>query len=299
MWLYFICLTVIIVSLLIIAVIVVRKFPQLTLINTGVIPKERNLVRKREIMDQRVQRAVQRWLGKILQILRPPALRLRDTFRRQVKKLLTIDRQFRNERRLKPQEKKTLIEKLRQETFRLIEAEKFGEAEKKLIEILALDELNESVYRDLGELYMNTKRWDRAKDIYSFLAKLLVKRYCGQSVSEAKGIPMPRFEAFSDDCPASAAEHAAIAKQFANFGLVCQERGEFSAARSGFETAAAFELSNPKHLDSLVEACIMEGDKAKARSALEKLRIANPENNKLEVLQMRIEALVEDEELEE
>jgi tetratricopeptide (TPR) repeat protein len=293
MWLYSISLIIIIICLSVIAVIIFNKFSQLILINTEAIPKERDLARKRKIMEQRIQRIAQHWLKTIKQLTTPAIDRLRDFFRQQVKKLQFIDQQFRNEKISTPEQKKEVIEKLRQESSKLLEAKKFDEVEKKLIEILSLDELNEAAYLDLGEIYLQTRRWNLAKETYAFLAKLLVKKYCGLAVGETEGVPMPQLEACLTDCSASAAEHALIAKQFFNFGLVCLERGEYFAARSGFETAAVFEPANPKHLDFLVEACIMEGDKVKAGNAWEKLRAVNPENNKLIALRARIDDLPE------
>jgi len=299
MWFYIIFASIAAVSLVGIGVIIGRKFPQLTLIDTEAIPKEQNLARKREIMDERVRRAAQRWSGGIMGFLTPLAVRVRDVFRRQVKKLLTIDRQFRNEKVLPPEKKEIQTDKLQGDAEKLIEAEKFGEAEKKLIEVLALDEMNEDVYRDLGKLYTDTKRWDRARDTFSFLVKLLIKRHCGQSVSDSKGVPVPRFEAFSEECPAEKSAHADIAKQYANFAEACSAAEDFASARAGLEHAVSFEPANPRHLDSLVEACIMDGDKDRAVGSLERLQTVNPENKKLDSLQGRIAEMAGEEEAEE
>ncbi len=294
---YFVCLGIIIACLVTIAAIIGSKFPQLILINTEVIPKERDLARKRQIMDERVRRAAKKWSGGILSFLTPLGVKVRDAFRRQVKKLLTIDRQFRNEKILPENKKISQADRLREDATKLIQAEKYGEAEKKLIEVVALDEMNEDVYRDLGNLYLEIKRWDRARDIYAFLVKLLVKKYCKQAVSELKGVPVPRFEAFADSCPAGKAAHTDIAKQYANFAEACSEVEDFVSARVGLEYAVSFEPANPRHLDSLVEACIIEGDKERAMGSLERLRTANPENKKLDSLQKRIDEIsVEEEE---
>jgi len=295
---YLICFGIIIVCLIAIAVIIGSKFSQLILINTEAIPKERDLVRKREIMDERVRRAAKKWSGGILSFLSPVGVKIRDAFRRQVKKLLTIDRQFKNEKVLPEEKKLSKSEKLNTDADKLIEDEKFGEAEKKLIEALALDEMNEDIYRKLGNLYLETKRWDRARDTYAFLVKLLVKNNCKQSVSELKGVPVPRFEAFSDECKAGKSAHADIAKQYALFAEACSEAEDFASARAGLEHAVSFEPANPRHLDSLVEACIIEGDKERAVGNLERLRATNPENKKLDSLQKRIDKMTADEEEE-
>ncbi len=282
---------VIILSLGGIALIIVRKFPQLTLIDTDAIPKEQNLARKKAIMDERVRRAAEQWSKGAIGAVTPAAVGVRDSFRRFFKRLLTIDRQFAISRPVDPDKGRNRAEKTRAEAAKLIDDNKFGEAEKKLISVLAFDELNDGVYRDLGDLYTRIKRYDRARDTYAFLVKILIKRHCGQQTSDSKGVPVPRFEAFSEDCPAGREAHADIAKQYDNFGLASQSAEDLASARAGFDHAASFEPGNPKHLDLLVEACIMDGVKDRALAAWERLREVNPDNKKLNPLRKRIEKM--------
>jgi len=91
---YVIPAAIIVLSLGAIAMIVVRKFAQLTLIDTESIPKEQNLARKKEIMDERVRRAAEKWSKGAVKIVAPGAVRVRDSFRRFFKRLTTIERQF-------------------------------------------------------------------------------------------------------------------------------------------------------------------------------------------------------------
>jgi Flp pilus assembly protein TadD len=295
---YVIPAAVIILSLGGIALIVVRKFPQITLIDTEAIPKEQNLARKRAIMDERVRRAAEQWSKGAIKAVAPGATKVQDSFRKFFKRLITIDRQFAMSKPVDPDKGRSRSEKSRAEAKKLIEEDKFGEAEKKLISVLAFDELNDGVYRDLGDLYMRIKRYDRARDTYAFLTKILVKRFCGHPTSDSKGVPIPRFEAFADDCPAGRDAHADIARQYSNFGLACMEAENFAIARQGFDHAASFEPGNPKHLDLLVEACIMDGVKDRALAAWERLREVNPDNKKLDPLRKKIEKM-ESEEREE
>jgi tetratricopeptide (TPR) repeat protein len=288
---YVLPLAVIIISLGVIALIVVRKFPQLSLIDTEAIPKEKNIARKKEIIDERVRRAAEQWSKGALKAVSPAAVSVRDSFRRFFKRLLTMDRQFAMSKPVDPDKGHDRAEKVRAEAKRLVDENKFGEAEKKLISVLAFDELNDGVYRDLGDLYMRIKRYDRARDTYAFLVKVLIKRKCGQQASESKGVPVPRFEAFAEDCPAGKEAHADIAKQYVNFGLASQGVEDFASARAGFDHAASFEPGNPKHLDLLVEACIMDEVKDRALAAWERLREVNPDNKKLNPLRKKIEKM--------
>ena len=47
------------------------------------------------------------------------------------------------------------------------------------------------------------------------------------------------------------------------------------------------EPANPKYLDFLFHACILVGDKRKAGAVLAQLKEANPENQKLEELEVK------------
>jgi len=288
---YVIPAAVIILSLGAIVMIVVRKFAQLTLIDTESIPKEQNLARKKEIMDERVRRAAEKWSKGAVKIMSPGAVRVRDSFRKFFKRLTTIERQFAMSKPVDPDKGRSKAEKTRAEAAKLMEENKFGEAEKILISVLAFDELNDGVYRDLGDLYMRIKRYDRARETFAFLVKVLIRRSCGQQTSDSKGVPVPRFEAFAEDCPAGREAHADIAKQYVNFGLASMEVEDFASAREGFDHATAFDPGNPKHLDLLVEACIMDGVKDRALAAWERLRAVNPDNKKLDPLRKRIERM--------
>ena len=284
-------LAIIVVCAGIMVLIFVRKFPQLTLIETESLPQVQNSARKKQIMDERVRRSARRFIVGTSRLLSPLTVRLRNAFRRLVHCLTALDRQLRDEQPLDPEQRRDRIARLRRSAADLSKQEKFGEAEKKLIEVLTFDEMNEGVYRDLGELYLQTKRWDHARETYAFLIRVLIRRLCGQSVTESHGVPVPRRGSFAETCTAGASEHAEIAREFANFSHICGAVDDWGAAKVGLETSLSFEPSNPKYLDLLVGACIMDGDKDRAVAALERLRAVNPQNKKLEVLQERVLAL--------
>lgn len=293
MWFYLLFGAAFVGSVIALAFIVARKFPQLTLIDADSLPVERDRKRKKEIIGTRVHRIAQDRWKRAAAAVAPSLIRVRDVFRRQFKKLLTIDRQFRNERLLggAGKGKDALVAKLLRKAERFAESGKHGEAEKTYIEALSVDERNKDAYLGLGGLCMAQKRYHRARETFAFLAKMTVKEACGQPSSDVKGVPVPRWEAFAGSCPASAAAHAEIAKRFGQFAEACQGDGDMTAARTAIETAVAFEPSNPRYLDLLVEACILEGDQDRANEALERLHAANPENAKVEAFAERIKGL--------
>ena len=292
MWLYLPFGALLAGSLVGIVVIASRKFPQLTLIDTESLPQERDRKRKKEIVAQRVHRMAHAKWKRTAEAFAVPLVSVRDSFRRQFKKLQTLDRQFRNERLLKKGDSRAaIVEKLVGQAEKLREKGKYGEAEKKYIEALSVDERSREAYIGLGELCMLRKRYHRARETFAFLARMSVKAACGQTVADMKGVPMPRHEAFAESCKASSSDHAEVAERYLELSTACQADGDTVAARMAIKTAVMFEPSTPRYLDLLVEACILEGDQERAYEALAELREANPENAKVEVYGERIAAL--------
>src|SRR3989339_290314 len=78
------------------------------------------------------------------------------------------------------------------------------------------------------------------------------------------------------------------ANRFAKLAELLESMNEYETGLVAIEQAIELEPSNPKYLDMLTELCIMSGEKEKAKEAYEKLRMSNPENNKLDSFKERI-----------
>ncbi|MFC1703071.1 hypothetical protein ACFLZO_01255, partial [Patescibacteria group bacterium] len=72
-------------------VIVGRKLPQLTLIDTDILPKERETKRKKEILQRRVDRHTNAWWQRTLDRIVPHVWRIRNGFRAMYGKMLVLD----------------------------------------------------------------------------------------------------------------------------------------------------------------------------------------------------------------
>ena len=95
----------------------------------------------------------------------------------------------------------------------------------------------------------------------------------------------------AEDCPESAEVHAEAAKNYAKYGETFEVKDDIAGARLAYEQAVRYEASNPRYLDLLVEACILEGDQERALDVLRTLEEVNSENQKLESLQERIKEM--------
>jgi tetratricopeptide (TPR) repeat protein len=272
--------------------IVVRKFPQLTLINTSVLPKERETRKKKEIIHDRVGRLAAEGWKNFLARVRPVLKGTQTWFRRQYTKVLVLDYKYQaakpEKRELPASDLRAIVDRLEDEASDLVKAGKAPEAEKKYVEIIRIDPKNLTAYRGLGELYLEAKNYAQAKETFEFLVKMSVKECCVAH----KGRASRRPEADEPGtCPASPAVQAEIAKNYFSLSNACRLAGDLTGARLALESALSHEPANPKHLDLLIETCILEGDKERALAVFGKLKEVNPENQKLGALYERVMSL--------
>jgi tetratricopeptide (TPR) repeat protein len=281
---YAVATAVIVACLVGIAAVVVRKFPQLSLIDTSALPLERDARKKKAIINDRASRMTAAFGRRIAATLTRGFERLRERFRSAYRKVLALERQYRKEKPVPAAQADAKIAVLAADAERLRKAGEYGDAEKRYIEILSIDRKNADAYWGLGGLYSDAKRYDQAKETFAYLVRMIRKdSRClhGEDGSAVEGRP----------CAAGSSAHADIAAGWLESGLAAIAAGNRAEARIALERAAAFEPANPRHLDLLLDACILEGDKSRASEVFAQLKAANPENNKLDSFAERIASI--------
>ncbi|MFA6603703.1 MAG: tetratricopeptide repeat protein [Patescibacteria group bacterium] len=285
---YLVAFSIVIGSLLGVAVILARKFPQLTLIDTATLPKERENKKKKEIIHERVGRmSIDSW-RRFCDRVGPFFGRIRAGFRAQYRRLLQLEKKFQEPATVPPTptvaEVRESAAQLIAEASELLVLGKTPEAEKKYLEAIKLDQRNAEAYRGLGQIYLEAKNYSQAKETFEFLVRLSVKDQSAHGHAadhHRRTVP----------CSAPPAVQAEIAKSYFDLSNACRAMGDVAGAREALEGAVAHEPANPKHLDLLIEACILVGDKGRAMEVFGQLKAANPDNQKLQSLYDRIAAM--------
>lgn len=231
--------------------VIARKFGQLALIDVESIPLERDAKKKKEIVHARIDRIAAAWLKRLAGFFRPMAERTRAAFRRMYRRALILERQLEHSEPVLRAEIRARVNDLLAQGAALAESGDMAGAERRYIDAVALDARNLEAYRGLAEIYLATRQYAEARETIQFLLKIV---RAGRE----------------------------RAKDFLNLGLACQALGDQKAAHDAFGEAVAREPLNPKYLDLLLEACILEGNKGQALEVFELLKSANPENQKLE-----------------
>lgn len=288
MFFYVVFLVIILACVAKIAIIVIGKFRNLTIIDIEAIPAERDAKRKNELMQERLSRKTEEWGKKVAAKFGERFDVVREVFRRQYRKVLDLERQMRKEHFTTPAQRRERAGVLIASANAFLKETKTGEAEQKFIEAAAFSPRMPEPYRGLAALYLETKRYEQAKETLAYLTKILVKENrC------IHGVGTRSFSAEENPraCPASSASHADLAGRFLDLATACEALGDRSGAVESYERAVAVEPANPRHLDLLLDACILVGDRARAEELFVQLEKVNPENMKLFEFSERIEAL--------
>lgn len=284
MWFYLIFSIVSLIALIVIFVVFARLAPRTSLIDTENVPEERATQKKKEIINERFNRALRAQFERAKDKIAPLFSRIHEWGKGLFQHLLNIERRL--ERRVREQKDlRAYVEELMVKATAAMEAGDTGEAEKKLVEVISIDAKHESAYRMLGDLYLDNRQLQEAWEVLTFLLKLTLRNACGPAFVHAdtgiRNATPVTAQKLAQTCTAEVVERTEIAKQYARLGEVAQSITKGSEALAAFEHAVAFEPANPRYLDLLIEACILEKQKKRAKEVLASLREVNPENQKL------------------
>jgi tetratricopeptide (TPR) repeat protein len=268
------------------AVVVWRKLPQLASIRTEAIPKHQQQTRKQEILDKRLQQK----LGSAeAAVVRTFAKLFRGTWRglqSLVQRLHELEREYR--RKVITQQSIEDPEVLRSrlatslaDAQRAMVAEDYVRAEKLYVDTVALDPKNVEAYIGLADVAMAKKDYTNAREALQFVLKL-------QQGSDSAYTRLGRIATVEGNLTEAEADYlksvslnATTATAQFELANVEVKLGNVEKAQIAFQEAVKLEPSNPKYLDALLAFALQHAKKDLARETLERLREANPENQKL------------------
>ncbi len=295
-------LSLILMSMGVIAVIVVRKFPQLSVLDVENIPQVKEEKKKTEILKRRVEtRAVES--KKIWAIRWKPVLAELKGWQLAFRKYVgRVERRIRHAATSVPGVKKAappISTPADADQARILLGDASAAlgrgdlegAEKKYIGVIRLDAKNKEAYRGLGDVYVKQGHANEAKETYAFLTQLdpaddavLLKL---SALAEDEG----NLEDAVDYLQRAVLLNDNVSNRFAKLAELLSALGQYPTALEAAIQAADLEPQNPKYLDLLAELAILSGDKEVAREAAASLRMVNPENHRLAVLKDTIEKM--------
>lgn len=308
MFFNFIPLLLIIACIVGIMIIVARKFPQLTSLDVGTLPKVQQAEIKKKLELQRFLRVMAR-VGMWVRTVNGPIKGIwkisQNKFRAHISQLQAKYEKIVEEAEAKKVRLKNVtdmapdtaavtvgigkIEEWLSKAEEYFDRNELKDAEQCFIEALKFDEKNVEAYRGLGRVYLDLERYKEAVAIFKFLLKLapqddrafnrLAMAYIGQNKYEDAVKALEKAVDINDT----------LAIRFFDLGWLYQEIERPAAALRNFHKAAELEPGNPKYLDQLLEISIIIGDRQLAMETYERLEAVNPDNQKLPEFRERIE----------
>ncbi|OGL88444.1 hypothetical protein A3I42_04170 [Candidatus Uhrbacteria bacterium RIFCSPLOWO2_02_FULL_49_11] len=245
--------------------LVVRKFPVLSLLNVHDVKEEAERRVKRTILEQRMHRKLSHTIRASLQKIRPFLLWARQKLGSVKEWARALEARY---QQTLEEERQRAVPQMPQSAEELIdEGKKQWErgdgagAEKTILQAIALNPRSVPAYKALARLYASRREYDHVRELDEFILKLDPHQ----------------------------------ADVYADLGAALIARGESALALDALEKAVMIEEENPKYLDQLLELAILRKKKSLAKETLVKLQEVNPENEKIPVLVGRVQELPEKE----
>ncbi|MEK7546470.1 MAG: tetratricopeptide repeat protein [Patescibacteria group bacterium] len=274
--------------------VLVKKFPQLKLIDLSTMAKERHAEVKSRIMKDRFDRSLGALAGKTATVTAKASGRVKGLYERAYGSLKRMEAKMDHGAKSSAKSAPASDAAADFEDAQRARADgRYDDSERMYIELLKHDAKHVDAYRGLAELYIDQKLYDQAAETLEFLLRLTGDddRALGRlgQVEASRG----NFQE-AEARYLRSIELAANATSYrADLGRVYLAAGEARKAQEQFRTALQAEPHNPKYLDYFLEASILVGDPDSAREALGALSEVNPENAKLADFRGRIEAMPE------
>jgi tetratricopeptide (TPR) repeat protein len=288
----------IVIALAIIITIVARRLPQLSLLDVESLPEVKEEKKKDEIIRKKAISKIAETKEKRQKKLAPFFERLRvwrENFMNYLNRLeKTIVSESKSKKAINqakldvsPEEMRAIV---RGGDYHLERGE-LEAAEQKYIEAIKLDAKNVDAYYGLGNVYMRTDHLAEAEETFKFLLRLQPNNCMAVDklgeLAERKGDTQKAIEYYSkcvlmDDAKAS---------RYAKIAELMLSAGAPDTACEAARQAVDIEPQNPKYLDLFIESSIISGNKKLAEDGFQRLRMVNPENQKLSSFLDRIETM--------
>ena len=271
-------------------VIIFRHLSDLRNLDLTTISEEQQRQAKAKIIKTKLNRQGDKIKGKLSDFFVPKSEALAGRFNRLKEKAVALEKKYYSDlvnKNRKHQSVKEIFEEV--EVF--LNKEEFKEAEKKLIEIIARDKKNSLAYEKLGDLYVVTKSYDQAEEIFKYLLKLKHAEVMGVDKINYHGGKNAKGTESEIDFLTALNIDPKIASYYDDLAQIYEINQKYDQAVDCALKAVSIEPNSPKYLDRLIGFAIKVGDKTLAAKTFNHLQKINPENGKLAELHESIEKI--------
>ncbi|MCR4278722.1 MAG: hypothetical protein NUV81_02330 [bacterium] len=283
-----------VVAFVLLFVIIFRHWKEIRLLDPGSIQDEQVRKKQKQILENRFERVKTSTIHPIRSVFLKIILVIKKTFHAGYIKLIRIDRLYKQAKspfaNMGPSDEdrmKALLDEARS----LTRNEKWGDAERRFLEVLTIDQRSADAYKGLAGLYLKQKMYSQAKETYEFLRKggnADDVVFAGLAeIAENEGNEKRAEEMLNKALemrPKLAHRHA----ELASFLLRKKRPAE---AWGSIEEAVKLEPGSVRFLEQSLEIAIQNEDVAHAQKKYDALRFLQKDRKALQIWKDRLEAL--------
>jgi tetratricopeptide (TPR) repeat protein len=262
---YNIWLLIVLILIVIILFIIIRRFPSLAILDVDNIPKEKEAKIKEEISRKRIKRKFS-FFSKHFASFVDFVNKIFDSFWFKLKKIKEEKEQERENARLFKISPKDKIDILFSQADDLIKNEKWDEAEKKLLDVISIDDKNFKAFLNLANVYQSQEKWEEAKQTLLYTLKL-------SEISDEEN------------------NNDNLANLNYSLALINKKLNDLDSSFENISEALKINFNNPRYLDLMLDLCIIKKKKELANNFLSKIKKINPENNNISEWEEKIASL--------
>jgi len=274
--------------------LILRHWSEIRLLNPGSIKEEQERQKRDILVAQRFSRIQSDKLAPVKYLFQQSVFQTKKAFHQAYLRLVRLDRVYQQAKRpfakAAPSEQER-IKVLLDEARSLARDLKWGEAEKRYLEALLLDNRNVDAYKGIGTLYLKQKMYPQAKETFEYLVK--VKRADDASYAALADIADAEKETGKAEemrlkavelRPRLACRHAELARHYA-------ERSDFAKAWPSAKRASDLEPKSAKYCELALECALVLGDWNEAKRRYDKLRLLSEDYPRLQQFRERIDKI--------
>ncbi len=283
-----------VVSLASVLVILLRHWKEIRLLDPESIQDEQIRKKQKAILEKRFERVKTSSINPVRSVFKRIIFVIKKTFHAGYIKLIRIDRFYKQAKKpfahVGPSEEEKL-KSLLDEARSLVRDEKWADAERRFLEVLAIDQRHKEAYKGLAGLYLKQKMYEQAKETYEFLRKSGFADdavYAGLAeIAEAEG-SVKRAEEMLKKAVEVHQKSAHRHGELAAFYLRAKEPAK---AWEPADTAVRLATGSVKFLELALQAAIEMGDVQKAQKKYDALRMAQKDRDALSRWRDRLDKL--------
>jgi tetratricopeptide (TPR) repeat protein len=291
---YWITLSIVGICIIVMGVTLFRHWMEIRLLNPDSIAEEREKQKLDQLLMQRLTRKKTEKVAPFKTLLHQLVLAGKTGFHAAYIRLVRLEKLYKQAAApfaMMAPAIKDRVKLLLDDARSLARDMKWADAERRYLEILAIDKRNFEAYKGLGAIYLKQKLYPQAKETYEFIlrsrkaddASYAAMAEIAESEGDMKKAEDMRLKAVEAG-PRLANRHAELASFYINGGK--PDKAWESAKR-----CTELDPKSAKYLELSLEAAILLRDLPEAKRRYDKLRVLSDDRPRLQAIKSRIDAI--------